>query len=111
MHRPTFLANYFLEKNPNRPTLIPDAGPDARASPAVAGDVRVGSGVTAEGAAFDVEAPAGGEDAAEAAAGGLSAGAAEGFASPPFVVFVGGGPGSGKGTNCARLRDEFRVVH
>lgn len=33
------------------------------------------------------------------------------LASPPFVVFVVGGPGSGKGTQCARLREEFNLVH
>jgi len=29
----------------------------------------------------------------------------------PFVVFVLGGPGSGKGTQCAKLRDEFSLIH
>lgn len=33
------------------------------------------------------------------------------FTSPPFVVFVLGGPGCGKGTQCAKLREEFRMVH
>lgn len=31
--------------------------------------------------------------------------------STPFVVFVLGGPGSGKGTQCTRLREEFNLVH
>ncbi len=28
-----------------------------------------------------------------------------------IVVFVLGGPGSGKGTNCARIVDDFGYVH
>ncbi|KAF4722419.1 adenylate kinase [Perkinsus olseni] len=31
--------------------------------------------------------------------------------SNPFVVFVLGGPGCGKGTNCARISEEFGFVH
>lgn len=31
--------------------------------------------------------------------------------TPPFVVFVAGGPGSGKGTQCAKIREEFNLVH
>mmetsp|Transcript_8490 Transcript_8490/g.20114 ORF Transcript_8490/g.20114 Transcript_8490/m.20114 type:complete len:1467 (+) Transcript_8490:60-4460(+) len=31
--------------------------------------------------------------------------------TPPFVVFVAGGPGCGKGTQCTRLKDEFNLVH
>lgn len=32
---------------------------------------------------------------------------AEDQETAPHVVFVLGGPGSGKGTNCARIVDEF----
>lgn len=31
--------------------------------------------------------------------------------TPPFVVFVAGGPGCGKGTQCAKLREEFNLIH
>ena len=42
----------------------------------------------------------------------LKAEAAEGdLTTPPFVVFVAGGPGCGKGTQCAKIRDEFNLVH
>ena len=27
------------------------------------------------------------------------------------IIFVVGGPGSGKGTQCQRLKDKFRLVH
>jgi len=30
---------------------------------------------------------------------------------PPFVVFVAGGPGSGKGTQCSKLKEDFNFVH
>merc|ERR1719421_2275275 len=33
------------------------------------------------------------------------------FCTPPFVVFVLGGPGCGKGTQCARLKEAFKLVH
>ena len=33
------------------------------------------------------------------------------FAKKPFVVFVVGGPGCGKGTQCERLSKEFNLVH
>jgi len=33
------------------------------------------------------------------------------LSTPPFVIFMVGGPGSGKGTLCATLRDEFNLVH
>lgn len=33
------------------------------------------------------------------------------MAAPPTVFFVLGGPGSGKGTNCQRLVDEFGFTH
>eukprot|EP00438_Fugacium_kawagutii_P027262 Skav214355 [mRNA] locus=scaffold86:483215:498428:+ [translate_table: standard] len=42
----------------------------------------------------------------------LKAEAAEGdLTTPPFVVFVAGGPGCGKGTQCAKLREEFNLIH
>jgi adenylate kinase family enzyme len=31
--------------------------------------------------------------------------------TPPFVVFLCGGPGVGKNTQCAKLRDDFNLVH
>ena len=31
--------------------------------------------------------------------------------TPPFVVFVAGGPGCGKGTQCAKLKEEFNLIH
>lgn len=33
------------------------------------------------------------------------------FINAPIVVFVLGGPGSGKGTNCARIVSKFGYVH
>lgn len=29
----------------------------------------------------------------------------------PLVVFILGGPGSGKGTQCTKIRDHFKFVH
>jgi len=34
-----------------------------------------------------------------------------GGAQRPQVIFVLGGPGSGKGTQCARIAEEFGIVH
>jgi len=33
------------------------------------------------------------------------------LATPPFVIFVAGAPGSGKGTQCLRLKEDFNFVH
>jgi UMP-CMP kinase len=29
----------------------------------------------------------------------------------PIVVFILGGPGSGKGTQCSLIKDKFKFVH
>jgi adenylate kinase family enzyme/nucleoside diphosphate kinase len=33
------------------------------------------------------------------------------FTTPPYVVFVTGGPGSGKTAICAKIREEFNFIH
>jgi adenylate kinase family enzyme len=43
--------------------------------------------------------------------GGGSGGAAHKYKTKKDVYFVLGGPGCGKGTQCARLADEFRLAH
>merc|ERR1719487_3139720 len=73
--------------------------------------------VTSDGMAFSVEEPQGGGsrsprkivevDVSEE----VEDQKVEEFAERPFVVFVLGGPGCGKGTQCERLREEFNLVH
>lgn len=74
----------------------------------------VGTGVTAEGDAFEILQPKQyevveidirneGDEKAKVSSGE--------FDAPPQVIFVCGGPGSGKGTNCTRLKDEFGFIH
>lgn len=29
----------------------------------------------------------------------------------PLVIFILGGPGSGKGTQCSLIRDRFKFIH
>lgn len=33
------------------------------------------------------------------------------FSLPPFIVCVVGGPGCGKGTQCAKLKEDFNLIH
>ena len=50
-------------------------------------------------------------EAAAAAAARAAARAAALEALPPTVVFVLGGPGSGKGTQCARIVADYGFTH
>ncbi|CAK9030418.1 Adenylate kinase isoenzyme 1 (AK 1) (ATP-AMP transphosphorylase 1) (ATP:AMP phosphotransferase) (Adenylate monophosphate kinase) (Myokinase) [Durusdinium trenchii] len=100
-----WLANWLAENNPNsQASGVFD--PPARSKQYVE------YGVNQEGMPFQVEAPAVAETPVAPAAATEEAkeGEAE-LNTPPFVVFVAGGPGCGKGTQCTKLREEFNLIH
>lgn len=109
-----FLAKYFAEKNPNRAQLVYDD--QVVADEAKHEYVTVNTGKTLEGEVFEVEMPGKPKydvieiDVREEPTENKKISSAE-FAHPPLVVFVCGGPGSGKGTNCTRIAEDFGFVH
>jgi len=105
-----WLANWLEENNPNHLTASAMFDPPSRSKQYVE------YGVNQDGMPFVVEAPAPEvsetKPIVEITDEQLKAEAAEGdLTTPPFVVFVAGGPGCGKGTQCAKIRDEFNLVH
>lgn len=105
-----WLSRWLLENSPN-------AAPAAGASPFAPPERTrrfVEYGVNEDGMAFAVEEPPPARrkqvievdvsDETEALRGAD-------FSTPPHVVFVVGGPGSGKGTQCSRLKEDFNFVH
>ncbi|CAD7969600.1 unnamed protein product [Amoebophrya sp. A25] len=114
----TFLANYLRENNPNRAKIVPES---VLSGATDFGEgkteyVKLGTGMTAEGELFEVEVPEKAKydvmeiDVRDEETTGKKVSSAE-FDRTPLVVFVCGGPGSGKGTNCARIAAEFNYCH
>jgi adenylate kinase family enzyme/nucleoside diphosphate kinase len=106
-----WLSRWLDENNPNKPCAASSREP--KFSPPERTTKFVEHGVNEEGMAFAVEMPA-----AKPVKPVVEVDVSEepkiyrkGSRSAPFVVFVLGGPGCGKGTQCAKLADEFRLVH
>lgn len=102
-----WLSQWLSENNPNRP-----AG-DSKFTPAARSGRFVEHGVNKDGMPFSVEAPR--EPASKKKVVDVDVSAESDNhrvvgKTPPFVVFVAGGPGCGKGTQCARLKEEFKLI-
>ncbi|CAE7312691.1 AK1 [Symbiodinium sp. CCMP2592] len=104
-----WLANWLSENNPN------NQAPKAAFDPPTRTSQYVESGVNQDGMAFVVEAPAPeppSKPIVEVTEEDLKKEPGESdLKTPPFVVFVAGGPGCGKGTQCTRIKDEFNLIH
>eukprot|EP00931_Biecheleriopsis_adriatica_P003691 TRINITY_DN105467_c0_g1_i1.p1 TRINITY_DN105467_c0_g1~~TRINITY_DN105467_c0_g1_i1.p1 ORF type:complete len:1485 (-),score=426.76 TRINITY_DN105467_c0_g1_i1:23-4477(-) len=104
-----WLADWLEQHNPNQPAWKAMFDPPARPKQFL------DYGVTQDGMPFAVEAP----DIVPAAKPIVEIDAAavekeatlDDMPTPPFVVFVGGGPGSGKGTQCTKIAKEFNMIH
>eukprot|EP00927_Polykrikos_kofoidii_P049532 TRINITY_DN43582_c0_g1_i1.p1 TRINITY_DN43582_c0_g1~~TRINITY_DN43582_c0_g1_i1.p1 ORF type:complete len:1526 (-),score=310.58 TRINITY_DN43582_c0_g1_i1:82-4659(-) len=108
-----WLSRWLAQNNPNNE--VNDTGGEAGLpfQPPVRQRRFIQHGVNKEGLAFEVEPPAPVKtkriidvDVSEEQAPHQSD-----FITPPYVVCVCGGPGAGKGTQCAKLREEFNFVH
>ncbi|CAD7946709.1 unnamed protein product [Amoebophrya sp. A120] len=112
----TFLAKYLKDNNPNRPKEIKQEVVYASGEETKMEYVTVGAGETLEGETFSVELPQKPKydvleiDTRDEEVASKKVSGAE-FDHTPLVVFVCGGPGSGKGTNCARLAEDFNYCH
>jgi adenylate kinase family enzyme/nucleoside diphosphate kinase len=106
-----WLSRWLAENNPNTGksddgyAFIPDGRPMAQV---------IEHGVNQDGLPFSVEAPPAPPrkqvidvDVSKEQEGQRTAD----LSTPPFVVFLSGGPGVGKNTQCAKLREEFNLVH
>eukprot|EP00439_Symbiodinium_sp_Y106_P054523 s3681_g7.t1 len=104
-----WLASWLSENNPN------NQAPKAAFHPPTRTSQYVESGVNQDGMAFVVEAPAPeapSKPIVEVTEEDLKKEPGESdLKTPPFVVFVAGGPGCGKGTQCTRIKDEFNLIH
>lgn len=106
-----WLANWLEENNPNNLSASGMFDPPSRSKQFVE------YGVNQDGMPFVVEAPATSEpskavvEISDRELQQLKAEAEGDLTTPPFVVFVAGGPGCGKGTQCAKLREEFNLIH
>jgi len=103
-----FLSRWLMENNPNGKKESLDFQPADRTKRVVE------YGVNSDGLAFTVEAPPAPKrkqvveyDPAQEPEEQRTID----LATPPFVVFVVGGPGVGQGTQCAKLREDFNLVH
>eukprot|EP00437_Effrenium_voratum_P048713 CAMPEP_0181525952 /NCGR_PEP_ID=MMETSP1110-20121109/69233_1 /TAXON_ID=174948 /ORGANISM="Symbiodinium sp., Strain CCMP421" /LENGTH=1445 /DNA_ID=CAMNT_0023656773 /DNA_START=54 /DNA_END=4392 /DNA_ORIENTATION=- len=101
-----WLANWLSENNPNNDK--PAFDPPTRSKQYVE------YGVNEDGMPYVVEAPlptAATKPVVEVTEEQVKAEAEGDLSTPPFVVFVAGGPGCGKGTQCAKLREDFNLIH
>jgi len=101
-----WLSSWLEVNNPN--TKVHDFFPPERSKQFV------DYGMNRDGMAFAVEAPrkeASQKPVVEVDLEEMKASKEAEFSSPPYVVFVAGGPGTGKGTQCAKIRDECNFVH
>jgi adenylate kinase family enzyme/nucleoside diphosphate kinase len=106
-----WLSRWLEENNPNKGksedgyAFIPDGRPTTQV---------IEHGVNQDGLPFSVEAPPPQPrkqvidvDVSKEQEGQRTAD----LSTPPFVVFVSGGPGVGKSMQCAKLREDFNLVH
>jgi len=105
-----WLSRWLNENNPNK--NVADTGfefaPDDRTKRVIE------YGVNSDGLAFAVEAPppAPRKQVVEVdVSQEVDDMRKTDLTTPPFVVFLCGGPGVGKNTQCSKLRDEFNLVH
>merc|ERR1719160_2157782 len=96
------------ENNPNQAESVTEFAPPARTNQVVE------QGVTLDGMPFSVEAPPPVKkkkvidvDVSDE----IEEQRIVEFKTPPFVVFVVGGPGAGKGTLCEKVKEEFSLIH
>jgi len=105
-----WLSRWLAENNPN--TTSPDA--KKKFQPPDRNKRFVEYGVNQDGLPFSVEAPPPAKKKTIIEVD-VSAEAEENrvtdLTTPPFVVFIAGGPGSGKGTQCTKLKEDFNFVH
>ena len=104
-----WLATWLSENNPN------NQPPKATFDPPTRTSQYVESGVNQDGMSFVVEAPAPeapSKPVVEVTEEDLKREPGDSdLKTPPFVVFVAGGPGCGKGTQCVRIKEEFNLIH
>jgi len=106
-----WLSRWMAENNPNKPTSDSAASfnPPQRASRFVE------HGVSRDGLAFSVEPPPPAAKVKQVIDVDVSEEAQDARVSdmttPPFVIFVTGGPGCGKATLCSKMKEEFSFVH
>jgi adenylate kinase family enzyme/nucleoside diphosphate kinase len=105
-----WLSRWLDENNPNKPAAEADA---PKFAPPQRTKQFVEYGVNDEGMPFAVELPPTTvpKPVVEVDVSGEAPTYRNTKLTSPFVVFVLGGPGSGKGTHCAKLRDEFNLIH
>jgi len=102
-----WLSSWLEENNPNGPKVHAFSPPERTKQ-------FVEYGITQDGMAYVVEAPREDEmqkPVVEVDMEAMRSSKESELSSPPFVVFVAGGPGTGKGTQCAKIRDDFNLVH
>jgi len=108
-----WLSQWLSDNNPNQPAAAAEGG--ASFAPPDRTKRFVEFGVNQDGMPFAVEAPRATPAVKQVVEVDVSQEKAlhrtSEFSKPPFVVFIIGGPGSGKGTVCSRLREEFKMVH
>lgn len=116
-----WLSRWLIENNPNKKkddeeTAGPEGADKTGFHPPERTRRYIEYGVNPEGMPFAVEAPAAPHarkkqiievDVSEETEDQR----VSEFVTPPFVVFVVGGPGCGKGTQCSKLREEFSMIH
>jgi len=107
-----WLSRWLDENNPNKLDLAANADAPKFAPPQRTKQF-VEYGVNDEGMPFAVEAPPAElpKPVVEVDVSGEAPTYRNTKLELPFVVFVLGGPGSGKGTQCMKLRDEFNLIH
>eukprot|EP00933_Yihiella_yeosuensis_P045259 TRINITY_DN40610_c0_g1_i1.p1 TRINITY_DN40610_c0_g1~~TRINITY_DN40610_c0_g1_i1.p1 ORF type:complete len:1525 (+),score=439.03 TRINITY_DN40610_c0_g1_i1:526-4575(+) len=110
-----WLSGWLASHNPNEKKTAPAGAPAPPFNPPERTQKFVEYGVNQDGMTFTVEAP---RDPVQQkpivevdVAAETSADREPGLSMPPFVVFVSGGPGCGKGTQCQKIKDEFNMVH
>lgn len=104
-----WLSDWLADHNPNTSANVLAFDPPQRTKQFLE------YGVNSEGMPFVVEAPRvkpAAKPVVEVDPAMLAGEPKEGeLSTPPFVVFVAGGPGTGKGTQCKKIEEDFNLVH